>query len=77
MDFTGGRVVKNLPVNAGDTDLSPGSGRVLGEETGNPLQYSCLQIPTDRGAWWTMVRRMAKELDMKLTTCRTWSMNDS
>ena len=63
MDFTGGRVVKNLPVNAGDTDLSPGSGRVLGEETGNPLQYSCLQIPMGGGAWWATVHVIA-ESDM-------------
>ena len=51
-------VVKNLPANAGyvrDTDLIPGSGRSAGEGHGNPLQYSCLQNPMDRGAWWVAV----------------------
>ena len=51
--FSGGAVVKNLPANAGDArdmDLIPGSERSLGEGNGNPLQYSCLQNSTDRGA---------------------------
>ena len=46
--------VKEFTFNAGDTgDASsvPGSGRSPGEENGNPLQYSCLKNPTDRGAW--------------------------
>ena len=46
-------VVKNLPANAGDirdVDLIPGLGRSSGEEHGNPLQYSCLENPMDRGA---------------------------
>jgi len=46
-------VVKNLPANAGDvrdTDSVPGSGRSP-EGNGNPLQYSCLENPMDRGAW--------------------------
>ena len=41
----GGSVVKNLPANAGDTGLIPGSGRSSGEGNGNPLQYSCLENP--------------------------------
>ena len=48
-------VVKNLPVNAGDIKDSasiPGLGRSLGGGNGNPLQYSCLENPVDRGAWW-------------------------
>ena len=40
--FPGGLVVKNLPANAGDADLIPGSVRSPGEGNGNPLQYSCL-----------------------------------
>ena len=47
-------MVKNLPTIAGDAKdvgSSPGSGRSLGEGNGNPLQYSCLENPTDRGAW--------------------------
>ena len=41
--------------NAGDLGLIPGSGRVPGEGNGNPLQYSCLENPMDRGAWWATV----------------------
>ena len=47
-------VVKNSPANAGDirdTNLIPGSGRAPGGRHGNPLQYSCLENPMDRGAW--------------------------
>ena len=48
-------VVKNLPANAGDlrdVGLTPGSGRSLGGGHGNPLHYSCLENPMDRGVWW-------------------------
>ena len=41
----------HLPANTGDPDLIPGSGRSPGEGNGNPLQYSCLENPMDRGAW--------------------------
>ena len=50
--FTDGTMVKNPPANAGDTGdtgLIPGWGRSPGEENGNPLQYSCLENPMDRG----------------------------
>ena len=50
MGFPGGSVVKNMPVKAGDAGSIPGSGRYPGEGNGNPLQYSCLGNPTDRGA---------------------------
>ena len=56
-------VVKNLPATAGDvkdTGLISGSGRLPGEEHGNPLQYSCLENPMERGGWWATVRRLAK-----------------
>ena len=43
-------MVKNLPANAGDVGSIPGSGRSLGEGSGNSLQYSCLGNPMDRGA---------------------------
>ena len=46
--------------NAGDVGLTPGSGRSPGERNGNPLQYSCLEKPMDRGAWWAIVHRVAK-----------------
>ena len=48
--FPGGSVVKNLPANAEDTGLIPGLGRSLEEGNGNPVQYSCLGSPMDRGA---------------------------
>ena len=48
--FSGGTVVKNLPANAGDLGSIPGSGRFLGGGHGNPLQYSCLENPMDRGS---------------------------
>ena len=52
-------VIKNPPVNAGDLD-SYGSGRSPGEGNGNPLQFSCLENPMDREAWWAIVHRVAK-----------------
>ena len=56
-------MVKNLPASAGDIrDLGsiPGSGRFPGGGHGNPLQYSCLENPMDRGAWQATVHRVAK-----------------
>ena len=56
-------VVKNLPANTGDlreVDSVPGWGRSSGEGHGNPLQYSCLENPMDRGAWWAIVHRVAE-----------------
>ena len=45
-------VIKNLPANARDAGLICGLGRSPGKGNGNPLQYSCLGNPMDRGAWW-------------------------
>ena len=60
-------VVKNLFAHAGDVrdpgSMIPGLGRSPGRGHGNPLQYSCLKNPTDRGAWWAIVYRVS-ELDM-------------
>ena len=59
-------VVKNLPANAGDAGNAgsiPGLGRSLGGGNGNPLQYSCLKNPMDRGALWATVHRGPKESD--------------
>ena len=64
--FPGGLVVKNLPTNAGDTEVVgsvPGWGRSPGEGNGNPLQYSCLGNAMDRGAWRATVHG-----DTKYTT---------
>ena len=54
---------KNLPANAGDLGLIPELGRSPGEGNGNPLQYSCLGNPMDRGAWWATVDGVTKESD--------------
>ena len=50
-DFPGGSDSKASVYNVGDPGLSPGLGRSPGEGNGNPLQYSCLENPMDRGAW--------------------------
>ena len=55
-------MVKNLPANAGesrDTGLIPGLGRSPGEGNGNPLQYSYMENPMDRGAWQITVHGVA------------------
>ena len=62
--FPSGLKVKNLPANAGNAGSIPGLGRCPGEGNGNPLQYSCLVNPTDRGAWWAIVHGISKDLDM-------------
>ena len=64
MGFPGDSVVKNLPANAQDARLIPGSGRSPGGGNGNPLQYSCLGNPMDRGAWQAAVHGVTKVLDM-------------
>jgi len=61
-------VVNNLPANVGDVGSSPGSGRSPGEGNGNPLQYSCLENPMDRGAWQATVPRAGHNLATKTTT---------
>ena len=60
--FPGGAVVKNLPANAGDTDVGSisGSGRPLEVGNDNLLQYSCMENSMDRGAWWVTAHRVAK-----------------
>ena len=63
LGFQGGTVVKNPPANEGDArdvGLIPGSGRSPGVGNGNPLQYSCLENSTDRGAWWATVLEFTK-----------------
>ena len=56
-------MVKDWPANAGDlrnAGFIPGSGRSPGGEHGNPLQYSCLENPMERGAWWDTIHRVKK-----------------
>ena len=53
-------MVKNVPAEAGDLGLIPGPGRSPGGGHGNPLQNSCLENLTDRGAWWGTVQGVAK-----------------
>ena len=53
-------MVKNPPARAGDNSSFAGLGRSPGRANGNPLQYSCLENPMDRGAWWTTVHGIAK-----------------
>ena len=54
---------KKSACNSGDAVSIPGLGRSPGEGNGNPLQYSCLGNPRDRGVWRATVHRIAKELD--------------
>ena len=66
--------VKNLPASAGDTvDVAsiPGSGRSPGGGNGNPLPYSCLKSPTDRGAWWATVHGIERVRHDRETNAHT------
>ena len=75
-DFPGG-VVKNLPTNSGDArskGLILGSERSPGERNGKPLQYSCLENSTDRGAWWAIVHEVSKSQTW-LSTHTTTAIN--
>ena len=68
--FPGASVVKDLPANnagdAGDLGLIPGLGRSPAGGNGNPLQYSCLGNPMDRGAWWATAHKVTK-------SCHDWA----
>ena len=61
--FPGDSMVKDTSANAGDMGSIPGLGRPPGEGNGNSLQYSCLENPMDREAWWATAHRVAKESD--------------
>ena len=71
MHVAGGSEGKESACSAGDLGLIPGSGRSPGEGNGYPLQYSRLQNPADRGAWWARVRGVSKESDI------TWWLNNN
>ena len=68
-------LVNNPPANAEDLGSIPGLGKSPGEWNGNPLQYSCLENPMDRGAWQSPVQ-LRKELDMTEVTWHAWYAND-
>ena len=58
--FPGGSDCKESACNAGDPSSITGLGRSPGEGSGNPFQYSCLENPMDRGAWWATVHGVTK-----------------
>ena len=58
--FPGGSDGKESDCNVGDLGLIPELGRSLGGEHGNPLQYSCLENPMDKGAWQATIHRVTK-----------------
>ena len=60
MGFPGGSDSRESACSVGDPGSIPGVGRSPGEENGNPLQYSCLGNPTERGAWWATVPEVTK-----------------
>jgi len=69
-DFLGGSVVKNSPANSGEAGKTVSLlelGRFPGERDGNPLQYSCLGNPMDRGAWQATVHRVAESDMIEMT----------
>ena len=76
LDFPCGSDSKDFACNAEDWGLIPGSGRSPGEGNGNPPQYSRLENPMDRGAWWTIVHGVTKSWtrlsDNILTTYLYW-----
>ena len=74
MGFPGGSAGKEFTSNAGDLSSIPMSGRSLGGGNGYPLQYSCLENPMDRGAWWATAHGVTKVWDTteRLRTTQTW-----
>ena len=61
LGFSGSPVVKNPPANAGDMGPIPGWGRSARKGNGNPLQYSCLRNPMDRGVWRATVHSVTED----------------
>ena len=64
-------MVKNPPANTGDVSFDPWVGKILGEKNGNPLQYSCLGNPMDRGAWSVGSQRSETRLSDYTTATMT------
>ena len=76
-DFNAGKLCRRLSgkestCSAGDEGLTPGLGRSPGEGKGKPLQYSCLENPTERGAWRATVHGVAKS-QTNLATKQQWT----
>ena len=71
---TCGSVGKESACNAGDAGSIPGWGRCPGGGHGNPLQYPCLENPTDRGAWRAAVHRVTKSRTRLKQLIGTWSI---
>ena len=73
MDFAGGSVVTDSPVSAQDRNLAPalGSGRSPGQGNCNPLQYSCLGNPMERGACWATVHGLSNYIAIITTITMT------
>ena len=59
-EFPGSSIGKESAYSSGDLGSIPGLGRSPGERYGNPLQYSCLENPMPRGAWWATVHGVAR-----------------
>ena len=68
--FSAGSDSKESTCNAGDLGSIPGSGRPPGGGHGNPLQDSCLENPTDRGAWWATVHGVTENRTKRLSTAQ-------
>ena len=68
LGFPCSSVSKESDYNAGDLGSSPGLGRSPGKGNGNPLQYSCLENPKDRGAWQATVYGVARDMTEQLST---------
>ena len=75
MGFPGGSEVKASACNAGDLGSIPGSGRSPGEGNSNPLQYSCLGKPMDRGVWWATVNGWVLVTQSCPTLCTLWTIS--
>ena len=75
--FPGGSEGKASVYSAGDLGPIPGSGRSPGERNGSPLQYSCLENPMDRGAWWATVHGVAKRQTRLSDSTTSLALNHS
>jgi len=73
LDFSGGSEGKESACNAADLDSVPGLERFPVEGNGDPLQYSCLGNPKDRGAWWATVHGVVKSWT-QLSDCHTTAL---